>query len=116
MSSPNPNQDTTSQSSTPLKSTLADDPDMAELVEFFVEEMSDRIESIQTASQENDFAQLRTLSHQLKGAATGYGFEPITQTAAELETLIDATQPTEQTDDLRQQVDALIDLCRRVSA
>ena len=116
MSSFNSNQNTSPQPGTPLKSTLANDPDMAELVQFFVEEMSDRLAFIQEASQENDFGKLRTVAHQLKGAATGYGFEPISQTAAELEALIDETQPTEQTDDLRQQVDALIDLCRCVSA
>ena len=109
MSSFNSNQDTSPQPGAPLKSTLADDPDMAELVEFFVEEMSDRIDSIQTASQQNDFDQLRTFAHQMKGSATGYGFEPISSTAAELEAMIDATQPTEQTEDLRKQVDALID-------
>ena len=99
----------------PLKSTLASDPDMAELVQFFVEEMSGRLEFIQNASEENDFGKLRTVAYQLKGAGTGYGFEPISRAAGDLEALIDDTQPTEQNDDFRKQVNELIDLCKRVS-
>lgn len=99
----------------PLVSTLADDPDMAELVQFFVEEIDDRIKTIQTTSQANDLAGLRTVAHQLKGAATGYGFEPISQTAGELERLIDAAEPSEVTQAIQQRVDELINLCQRAS-
>ncbi|MBX2852438.1 MAG: Hpt domain-containing protein [Phycisphaeraceae bacterium] len=100
----------------PLVSTLANDPDMVELVQFFVDEIDDRITTIQTASQADDIAGLRTVAHQLKGAATGYGFEPISQTAGELERLIDATDALEVTSAIQQQVDHLIELCRRVAA
>ena len=100
----------------PLVSTLASDPDMAELVQFFVEEIGERIETIQTTAQTNDIAGLRTVAHQLKGAATGYGFEPISQTASELERLIDVTEPPTVTQDILQQVDDLIALCKRASA
>ena len=110
---PNPNDN--SPSTDPLVSTLASDPDMVELVEFFVEEIGDRINTIQSTSQDNDIAGLRTVAHQLKGAAAGYGFEPISQTASELERLIDVTEATELTQALHEQVDELVDLCRRVS-
>lgn len=103
-------------SSTPLVSTLSSDPDMAELVQFFVKEIDERITTIQTASQSNDIIGLRTVAHQLKGAGTGYGFEPISQTAGELERLIDETEALEVTSDIQRQVDELIDLCRRASA
>ena len=81
----------------PLVSTLASDPDMAELVQFFVDEIDDRVTTIQTTAQTNDIAGLRTVAHQLKGAAAGYGFEPISRTASELERLIDVTESTEVT-------------------
>jgi len=104
-----------SQSSGPLHSTLSSDPDMAELVQFFVEEMSERIGVIQTATQANDVSQLRTVAHQLKGAGAGYGFEPISRVAGELEKLIITTGESATVASFRSQVDELIDLCRRAS-
>lgn len=109
---PDQNQERTS---VPLVSTLANDPDMVELVEFFVDEIDDRIATIQMTSQADDIAGLRTIAHQLKGAATGYGFEPISESAGELERLIDATDALEVTGAIQQQVDELIELCRRAS-
>ena len=104
-----------SQPTAPLVSTLSSDPDMVELVEFFVEEIDDRISTIQSTAQSDDMAGLRTVAHQLKGAAGGYGFEPISQTAGELERLIDATEADKVTEAIREQVDELISLCRRAS-
>lgn len=104
------------KSSPPLVSTLADDPDMVELVQFFVDEIGDRINTIQTTARTNDIGGLRTIAHQLKGAATGYGFEPISKTAGELERLIDSVDDLEVTQDMQQQVDELIGLCQRASA
>lgn len=100
---------------TPLHSTLANDPDMVELLQFFVDEIDHRIETIRAASRSDDIRRLRTVAHQLKGAAAGYGFEPISKTAAELERLIDETEAIEVTQAIQQQADELIDLCRRVS-
>lgn len=89
---------------------------MVELVEFFIDEMDDRVDSINSAAQQNDLGRLRTVAHQLKGAAAGYGFAPISACAGELEQLIDASGPATEVTNFRDQVDALIDLCRRVSA
>ncbi len=100
---------------TPLRSTLASDPDMVELVEFFVEEMADRVQAISGAADTNDLGQLRTVAHQLKGAGAGYGFAPITETAGALERLIDESGPAAEVESMREQVDALIDLCRRAT-
>lgn len=115
MSDNNSQSDPNASPTKPLQSTLANDPDMVELVEFFVEEMGNRVDSITTAAQENDLGQLRTVAHQLKGAATGYGFEPISDSAATLEKLIDESGPSAELANLGQQVDELIDLCRRAS-
>lgn len=110
-SMPDPNP----ASKKPLVSTLASDPDMAELVQFFIEEIDDRIETLEQTSKSQDIAGLRTIVHQLKGAGAGYGFESISSTAGELERLIDVTEPAAITQDILQQVDDLIDLCRRAS-
>lgn len=102
-------------SNDPLVSTLASDPDMVELIQFFIEEIDERIETLQETSQSKDVAGLRTIAHQLKGAGAGYGFEPISDLAGELERLIDVAEPPAITQDILQQVDDLIDVCRRVS-
>ena len=99
----------------PLRSTLSTDPDMVDLVRFFVLEMDDRVESINSAARRNDLGELRTLAHQLKGSATGYGFSPISTSAGVLEQLIDAADPSAEVASLRDQVDELIELCRRAA-
>ena len=103
------------QSPGPLISTLSGDPDMVELVQFFVDEIDNRINTIKATTSVNDLVGLRTVAHQLKGAGAGYGFEAISNTAGELERLIDVTEPLAVTRAIQQQVDELIDLCRRVS-
>lgn len=115
MSGTTPNSDPKPHAADPLRSTLSDDPDMVELVEFFVDEMGERIDTIITAAAGNDLGQLRTVAHQLRGAAAGYGFEPISDSAATLERVIDASDPAAEVDSMREQVDDLIELCRRAS-
>lgn len=69
----------------PLRSEFADDPDMREIVEFFVNDLSERISAIRAAFDTDDRMRLRTLTHQLKGAAGGYGFPSIGFAAATVE-------------------------------
>lgn len=96
---------------TPLRSSFADDPDMAELVDFFVEEVPNRLRSIQAYCESGDRDGVRRLAHQLKGACAGYGFEEVGLAAAKLEQPLknDATL-----DDVREQIDELTELLRRV--
>jgi HPt (histidine-containing phosphotransfer) domain-containing protein len=96
----------------PLLSTLAGDPDMAELVTMFVSEMPERIAALQDAIGHSDLETLRKLAHQLKGSAGGYGFQPITESAAVVERSAKAPEPLEM---IRKSADELIDLCRRAS-
>ncbi|UUO05396.1 Hpt domain-containing protein [Blastopirellula sp. J2-11] len=76
---------TIQSSSEPLYSELGDDPDLAEIVEMFVDEMPDRIESMLNCVDKNDWDGLGRIAHQLKGAAGSYGFGQITPYAAQLE-------------------------------
>ncbi len=77
----------------PLRSAYESDPDMADLVREFA------VEILQFASEDErliaagDFAQLRVLSHTLKGAGGGYGFDRITEVSGELERAIAQTHP-----------------------
>lgn len=71
---------------TPLVSEFADDPEMRDLVQMFIDELPDRMAGIEQALDAGDFQNAATLSHQLKGAAGGYGFPTITDAASEVET------------------------------
>lgn len=97
----------------PLISDFADDADMVELVEMFVGELPERVEAIRSATEQGDLATLASLSHQLKGAAGGYGFTPITDAAFTVE---QQAKAAEDLDNLRQSVDDLLDLCQRAKA
>ncbi len=76
-----------------IRSSFADDPDMSELIELFVEDIPDKLERLRTAMEQEDLEALRSFAHQLKGAAGGYGFEQLTPLAHQLElTAASATQ------------------------
>jgi len=111
MSTPDHPLSTTSNA--PLWSTLADDPDMTELIEFFVTELPQRMAAIARSADQADLKTLAALVHQIKGAAGGYGFEPITDLARGVEKLA-----REQADlpAIRQAVDELVALCNRARA
>jgi len=96
-----------------LFSTLAEDPDLAEIVEMFVDEMPERVESILDCFESQDWEGLRRVSHQLKGAAGSYGFTPITPCAAILE---EAIKQTKAEDEICKAVKDLVAMCQSVRA
>jgi len=96
-----------------LFSTLAEDPDLAEIVEMFVDEMPDRVENILNCFESEDWEGLRCVSHQLKGAAGSYGFAPITPCAGVLEAAVKQTKPEKE---IHKAVDELVAMCRSVRA
>ena len=74
-----------------LRSTCADAPEMLELVEGFVAEMPALVAELSRladAAGADDLRQLQRLVHQLKGSGGGYGFMPVTDRAAAVETLL----------------------------
>lgn len=97
----------------PLISEFAGDPDMAELVEDYVMNLPERINAIHAALSAGQLDELRTLAHQVKGSAGGYGFMPITHQAAQVELLV---KQQAELDQIRKEVDALVELCNRASA
>lgn len=66
-------------------SSLAGDPDLGELVEMYVSEMPQRVQTILQAHAAHDWELLGRLAHQVKGAAGSYGFQQITDLAESLE-------------------------------
>ncbi len=70
----------------PIPSELAqEDESFADLVQEFVDGLDQRLKELSQAVTEQDFNALRTLAHQLKGSAGGYGYPILTEKAAELE-------------------------------
>ncbi len=89
-----------------------DDPEDAELIQYFLSELPDRVGTIIAAFTNDDFCELERIAHQLKGAAPGFGFPQIGTQAAQLEhQLKGVADPTESIDTLRSQVDQLVSLC-----
>lgn len=98
-------------STQPVYSTLGADPDLGELVEMFASEMPDRIDNLLRLYNGEDREEFRRAVHQIKGAAGSYGFHAITPLAARLEISLKSEQPEEQ---IQQELNELLDLCRRV--
>lgn len=69
----------------PLESEFADDAEIGPLVPGFVAGLPAQVRAIREAAETGARAHVARLSHQLKGAAGGYGFSSITMAAARLE-------------------------------
>ena len=88
------------------------DPADAELIEYFLGELPNRVDAILTAFTTDDYEQLGRLAHQLKGAAPGFGFPTIGNEAGKLEHQINTScDPADDLDHLRSQVESLVSLC-----
>ncbi len=115
------NQTTTGSVQGPaIFSSFADDPDMKELVDLFVGEMSERISQLRIMDSACDLIQLQRLAHQLKGAGGGYGFPTLSTAAAKVEDLIkglaaNANKDKQSLDSVHADVKQLIELCQRVT-
>lgn len=96
----------------PVVSAFAADPERVEWAEWFVGTLPETIRELERAAAARDFGKLDVLSHQLKGAAGGFGFPTITQAAGELEKLA----RTGQVDKLAPATAKLVDLCKRARA
>lgn len=69
----------------PVRSSMAEDEDFRELLEMFVDGLSDKQNQMTSAFDLRDFDTLRKISHQLKGSGGGYGFSGLSERAAHLE-------------------------------
>lgn len=68
-----------------ITSSLIDDPDVADLLEKYIENLPAIVEEIKTAYSGNDYETLRRCVHDLKSSGGNYGFVPLYQAAADLE-------------------------------
>lgn len=107
----------------PLVSEFAADPDMHELIGMFVDEMPERIRTLEQLAAAGDFESLKRLAHQLKGASGGYGFPTVGNAAGQLEQSLKAllaAGSNQGTSDrlaaIRSEVESLVELCQRCRA
>lgn len=104
-------------STQPLRSLLENDPDMGELIDLYVSDLSARVQTLEDAWGAKQFDHLRRIAHQLRGASAGYGFPTIGQAAGTVEDSIKGRSP-EQVDAtaVQRQVNELVSLCQRAIA
>ncbi|HTN76345.1 MAG TPA: Hpt domain-containing protein [Pirellulaceae bacterium] len=94
-----------------LYSSLAGDPDLGEIIDLFVDEMPERVETLANCLGTGDWDQLRRYAHQMKGACGSYGFHQLTSYAARVE---NAVREAEEEQSIREAVDDLMGMCRKV--
>ncbi len=92
-------------------SEFADDPELKELVSFFVERLGERIAALEQSLADGDLAELASIAHQLKGSGGSYGFPVITERAKIVE---ERAKLGTDLKGVAVAVEDLIDLCKRV--
>lgn len=97
-----------------ILSDFADDPDMIELVEEFVESMPERVATLRSAFESGQVGEVRRIAHQLKGASGGYGFGGVGEAAGELEAAV-SRQESAELERAEELLRELVDLCSRIA-
>jgi len=92
----------------PLFSTFQNDVSMRDLIDAFVAELPAKVRALEEAMVSQDAKKLESLVRSLKGAAGGYGFEPITELAAKLESALIQNTPIGQ---LQESLNELLNWC-----
>ena len=98
----------------PIYSSLADDEMMCELVEEFVAEIPERVQSLRSAFADLDLDAVQRQAHQLKGAFGSYGFSTMTEPARQLER--SATEARHDLDQIKGDLETLANYCARLTA
>ena len=89
---------------------ISDCPELAEIVQMFVDEMPGRIKKIVNECRVHDWEKLGQSAHQLKGSAGSYGFQDISPAAGIVEDLVRNHSSEEE---IREAVEYLVSLCER---
>lgn len=97
----------------PIYSPLGADPDFADLVDMYVDEMPERATKLQELYAAAAWDDLRRLAHQIKGAAGSYGFPQITPAAGRLEMSI---LQARSSNEIESELDSLLSLCNAIRA
>jgi HPt (histidine-containing phosphotransfer) domain-containing protein len=91
-----------------LLSEFHSDPEMSDLVGIFIDSLGERLLQIESAVEHHDFDALERMTHQIAGAAGGYGFPSITVSARKVENMI---RNNKKVDSILAAADSLSKLC-----
>tara|TARA_R110000782_G_scaffold57258_16_gene119705 strand:- start:8312 stop:8665 length:354 start_codon:yes stop_codon:yes gene_type:complete len=92
---------------------IVNDPEFAELVDYFRGELPARVQSLERSVAECDLDSVRRIAHQLKGAAPGFGFPDVGRAAQVLEEGLMGVGPDgRRLETMRAELESLIRLCR----
>ncbi len=93
-----------------LISSLADEPELVQVLDIFIEMLPEMIDSIGAAWRKSDMETLKRQIHELKGAGGSAGFPIVMEHAAQVEN----TVATGQVDQLARTVEELLGLCEQI--
>jgi HPt (histidine-containing phosphotransfer) domain-containing protein len=91
--------------------TVYIDQDLEEIVPGFLENRRRDVQTLETALQENNLAQIQLIGHRMRGDGGGYGFDAISLIGAALE----QAAAREDRDAIRRHTAELIDFLDRVT-
>ena len=91
--------------------TVYIDQDLEEIVPGFLENRRRDVQTLETALQENNLAQIQLIGHRMRGDGGGYGFDAISLIGAALE----QAAAREDRDAIRRHTAELIDFLARVT-
>jgi HPt (histidine-containing phosphotransfer) domain-containing protein len=91
--------------------TLYIDQDLEAIVPGFLENRRRDVQTLETALQESNLAQIQLIGHRMRGDGGGYGFDAISMIGAALE----QAAAREDRDAIRRQTAELIDFLDRVT-
>ncbi|MDP6634114.1 MAG: response regulator [Phycisphaerae bacterium] len=85
--------ESTGPSCNTVESQWIDDPELAGILDDFVEGLPGKVAAMREALANNCFDEVRRIAHQLKGAGGGYGYPALTESARGLENAAQARCP-----------------------
>jgi HPt (histidine-containing phosphotransfer) domain-containing protein len=91
--------------------TLYIDQGLEEIVPGFLENRRRDAQTLETALQENNLAQIQLIGHRMRGDGGGYGFDAISKMGAALE----QAAAREDRDAIRRHIAELVDFLARVT-
>jgi signal transduction histidine kinase/CheY-like chemotaxis protein/HPt (histidine-containing phosphotransfer) domain-containing protein len=95
----------------PIRSSLARDARVSRVLDRFIANLPERVARLRRCVESNDLEALRHTVHNLKGAGAGYGFASLSDRSAATEDVLRSEHTIE---DVRRQVEELIDTIRQV--
>ena len=98
---------------TPIRSSLSDNPALASVVMQFVQSIPERVQSIRICIEQEDAKRLCENIHQLKGVCGSYGFHELTPLATSLDDQLSSGIPM---GNLLSDLNDFLDGCLRMQA